>query len=155
MESKIVGTVDGMGYLYCAACRPARTAVSDGCVPVYSDAAPHNTEACEGCHKPLVLAGAEAEVQRLQARNARISVFGQCSSSEQAELRAAYALRDSLAKCSCPANARGPWECLDCPVHGAEASADVEAEARSEQQAESAWLRAAENQGYNCPDWAL
>lgn len=94
MESKLVGTVDGMGYLYCSSCRPPATAVADGCVPVHSDSGPHNVEPCEGCHRPVVLAAAEADVDRLVRRNAALSVFGSVSDSQQSELRAAYARRD-------------------------------------------------------------
>lgn len=62
----IVGTVDGLGYLYCTRCRPylpmreyddagfAVLPASDR-IPVYSDAAPHNGEACEGCGEPLTV----------------------------------------------------------------------------------------------------
>lgn len=46
--------------------------------------------------------------------------------------------------CTCPEDAAGPWDCVDCPLHGAEAAAEVEAQHKSETDAENGWLRAAE-----------
>jgi hypothetical protein len=46
--------------------------------------------------------------------------------------------------CTCPETARGPWDCLDCPLHGAEAEEYLAAEQQAEIDAENAWLRAAE-----------
>ena len=47
--------------------------------------------------------------------------------------------------CNCPNNAFWPWDCVDCPVHGADAEREAVAEAKAEHDAEYAWLRAAEN----------
>ena len=47
--------------------------------------------------------------------------------------------------CKCPNNAYWPHDCVDCPIHGADAEREVEAEAAAERDAEYAWLRAAEN----------
>lgn len=52
-----------------------------------------------------------------------------------------------MPECTCPTEARGPWDCLDCPVHGAECEAELAAEQKAEIDAENAWLRAAES-GY-------
>lgn len=58
------------------------------------------------------------------------------------------------APCTCPPDAAGPWDCLDCPVHGKAADAEVAAQAAAEQAAEEGWLRAAENAMEDCPEWA-
>lgn len=46
--------------------------------------------------------------------------------------------------CTCPEQARGWWDCLDCPEHGADAAAAGDADCAAEMQAENAWLRYAE-----------
>lgn len=51
---------------------------------------------------------------------------------------------DCKTKCACPSDATGPWDCIECPVHGERAAKECEAEHRAEMQAENAWLRAAE-----------
>lgn len=56
------------------------------------------------------------------------------------------------ATCTCPPNAR-VYECMDCPAHGAEAEAEVAAQAASEIAAESAWLRAAEYDPRMADQW--
>lgn len=56
--------------------------------------------------------------------------------------------------CTCPRDARGPWDCLDCPRHGELAAQDVEAQAKAEINAEYGWLRAAEASMEDYPEWA-
>jgi hypothetical protein len=58
-------------------------------------------------------------------------------------------IRSSFSSCECPSDASGPWDCCDCPVHGEEACAEMEAQYKSEMAAENAWLHHAENQGWN------
>ena len=63
------------------------------------------------------------------------------------EQEAARLLLDERLKaegCTCPEYAPHPSYCTECPVHGLDATLACEAEASSEQRAESAWLRAAE-----------
>jgi hypothetical protein len=57
--------------------------------------------------------------------------------------------------CECPDDARGPWDCCECQLHGEAMQAECAAEQQAECDAENAWLRAAENHDYNCPDWAM
>lgn len=45
--------------------------------------------------------------------------------------------------CECPDNAQ-VWHCVDCPIHGKDAEAELEAQHAAEIWAENAWLRAAE-----------
>jgi hypothetical protein len=60
-----------------------------------------------------------------------------------------YERQDAAAAvCDCADDARGWWDCVDCAVHGAEARAEGDAEHKSEMDAENAWLRHAENQGF-------
>lgn len=59
MKAVICATVDDLGYLFCAQCRQIdeRGRWMDGRTPyavVYSDAGPHNAEACEGCGESCI-----------------------------------------------------------------------------------------------------
>lgn len=51
--------------------------------------------------------------------------------------------------CTCPEDAFWPWDCIDCPDHGETADAEAQAQQQAEIDAEYAWLRAAENAGWD------
>ena len=53
-------------------------------------------------------------------------------------------IRAARATCECPHDASSPWDCTECPVHGAEAIEDCQQEQDAEMAAENAWCRAAE-----------
>jgi hypothetical protein len=56
--------------------------------------------------------------------------------------------------CTCPADAAGPWDCLDCEVHGEADAKALDAMHASEIAAENAWLTHAENAGAFEPEYA-
>lgn len=63
---------------------------------------------------------------------------------------AALQLHESLlgVKCSCTDSQWDP-ESIDCPIHGEDNEAECAAQAKSEIDAENAWLRYEENRGYD------
>lgn len=62
--------------------------------------------------------------------------------ANNAEISARF--RAVTVTCECPQIATGPWDCLDCPIHGKAAHLECEQTQQSEIDAENAWLRYAE-----------
>lgn len=53
------------------------------------------------------------------------------------------------AECTCPLEASGPWDCTQCPAHGADAIEELNLMHQDEIAAENAWLYHAENTYYD------
>jgi hypothetical protein len=49
-EKTPVGLVDRLGYIFCSDCATRLDKTGD---PVWARSAPHNTDPCESCHRPL------------------------------------------------------------------------------------------------------